>query len=265
MNRILILGLVIAAAQGQINNIGTKTGNNDVDKKFITLPGLDAGTSNLLIGGALGAGATLLGQQVLGGNNNNPCPPGFGRRKRQAEEPNKKIFGLFDGLLGGNSNNNCVPYQNQNTNPCGRKKRQASGTDTGEKVDTKFFGLFDGILGGNQNSNPCYTGNYQQPQGQGYQQGYNQGYNSGFQNGASSSSQGNYQNQGSNQVIRVCQCTNYSKTDRYGNEEAKCAQADHTGRKWCYSTSSSQCSDAQQSSKYPRNPWSYEACNNFGK
>jgi len=257
MNRILILGLVIATAQGQINNIGTKNGNNDVDKKFITLPGLDAGTSNLLIGGALGAGATLLGQELLGGNNNNPCPPGFGRRKRQAEEPNKKIFGLF-----GNNNNNCVP---QNTNPCGRKKRQASGTDTGEKVDTKFFGLFDGILGGNQNSNPCYTGNYQQPQGQGYQQGYNQGYNNGFQNGAASSSQGNYQNQGSNQVIRVCQCTNYSKTDRYGREEAKCAQADHTGRKWCYSTSSSQCSDAQQSSKYPRNPWSYEACNNFGK
>merc|ERR1712080_369636 len=221
MNSMLVLGLVIAAVQAQINT-GTKTAN-DPNKKFITLPGLDSGTSNLLIGGALGAGATLLGQELLG-NNNNPCPPGFGRRKRQAgDEPNEKIFGLFDGILGG----------------------------------------------GNQN-NPCYSGNFGQPQG--YQQGYNQGYNNGFQNGASSSqggfNQGGFHQGGSNTggfntVVRICQCSSYSKTDNYGREEAKCARADHTGRRWCYSSSSSNCIDAQRSSKYPNTPWSYEACNNY--
>jgi len=226
MNSMLVLGLVIAAVQAQINT-GTKTAN-DPNKKFITLPGLDSGTSNLLIGGALGAGATLLGQELLG-NNNNPCPPGFGRRKRQAgDEPNEKIFGLF-----GNNNNNCVPQQTypQQTNPCGRKKRQAQGVDKGDKVDTKFFGLFDGILGGGNQNNPCYSGNFGQPQG--YQQGYNQGYNNGFQNGASSSqggfNQGGFNQGGSNTggfntVVRICQCSSYSKTDNYGREEAKCAR-----------------------------------------
>merc|ERR1712080_566537 len=217
----LVLGLVIAAVQAQINT-GTKTAN-DPNKKFITLPGLDSGTSNLLIGGALGAGATLLGQELLG-----------------------------------NNNNNCVPQQTypQQTNPCGRKKRQAQGVDKGDKVDTKFFGLFDGILGGGNQNNPCYSGNFGQPQG--YQQGYNQGYNNGFQNGASSSqggfNQGGFNQGGSNTggfntVVRICQCSSYSKTDNYGREEAKCARADHTGRRWCYSSSSSNCIDAQRSSK----------------
>lgn len=225
MNPILVLGLVTLAS-GQIKT-------NDPNTKFFQLPLVDENTSNLLWGGALGAGATLLGQQLLGNNNNNnnPCG-GFGRRRRQAgDEPNKKIFGLFE-------NNNCNQGYQQPTNPCGRKKRQTKGVDTGAKVDTKFFGL-ENLFGGNSN-NCGYTGNYNQPQSnlgyqqptnQGYQNGYNEGYNSGFQNGASSSSgssqvynQGSSQgyNQGSIQSIRICQCSNYSKKDKYGYEEAKC-------------------------------------------
>merc|ERR1712080_605137 len=114
---------------------------------------------------------------------------------------------------------------NNCNNPCGRRKRQAARIDTGEKVDTKFFGLFGG---GNSN-----CGN------NGYNQGYNNGYN------------------------RICQCSNLSKRDNYGREEARCQKPDHTGRTWCYSTSNSNCGDAVASNQYRGNPWSYQACRGY--
>ena len=180
MTRLLLLLLPFICLAQNGNN------QNDPNKKLFQLPFLSQDHSNLAWGGALGAGATLLGQELLGGNNNN-CGGGFGRRRRQADGTNNKIFGLLGG------GNNC-------NNPCGRKRRAA--IDTGEKVDTKFFGLFGG-----GNNNCGNNGGYNQG-------GYNQGgYNQGGYN------QGGYNQGGYNSI---CQCTNLSKTDNYGREEARC-------------------------------------------
>merc|ERR1712227_205901 len=61
-----------------------------------------------------------------------------------------------------------------------------------------------------------------------------------------------------------CQC-NYNLTfrDRYGNIHGACRRADNTGRTWCYTNGG--CADGQPSSRFPNNPWSYQACNNYGK
>merc|ERR1712107_669957 len=42
-----------------------------------------------------------------------------------------------------------------------------------------------------------------------------------------------------------------------------CRRADNTGRTWCYTNGG--CADGQPSSRFPNNPWSYQACNNYGK
>merc|ERR1719309_1858458 len=62
-----------------------------------------------------------------------------------------------------------------------------------------------------------------------------------------------------------CQCpsqTFYSN----GKVQGNCRSRDETGRLWCYTTGwNSGCGDLRSSSRYPNNPWSYNACsNNYG-
>merc|ERR1712098_977420 len=58
-----------------------------------------------------------------------------------------------------------------------------------------------------------------------------------------------------------CQCSRLTSSAG-GN----CSR-DNTGRRWCYTTGwNSGCRDLVSSSKYPNNPWSYQACDNqYGK
>merc|ERR1711970_1376684 len=119
----------------------------------------------------------------------------------------------FLGALLGGSSSGCS---------CGRRRRQAPGED---KPGTRFFGL-ENLLGINNNNccPPC-------------------GYNN------------------NNNNIVSCQCR-YDLTfqDNYGNTHGACKRADETGRVWCYTTGWGGCSDARQSNRYPNNPWSYQAC-----
>merc|ERR1712215_349361 len=126
---------------------------------------------------------------------------------------------------------------------CGRKRRQAPGED---QPGLKFFGL-ENLLGGGGN-NCCNCG------GNGYNSGYNAGYNNGYNNG-------NNVGGGTGR----CQC-NYNLTfqDKYGQTHGACKRADETGRRWCYTTGYG-CSDARQSQRFPNNPWSYQACGSYGK
>eukprot|EP00090_Calanus_glacialis_P043229 TRINITY_DN7649_c0_g1_i1.p1 TRINITY_DN7649_c0_g1~~TRINITY_DN7649_c0_g1_i1.p1 ORF type:complete len:126 (-),score=22.47 TRINITY_DN7649_c0_g1_i1:71-448(-) len=59
-----------------------------------------------------------------------------------------------------------------------------------------------------------------------------------------------------------CQCSSLTFQDKYGGIQGNCNSADHTGARWCYVDSShhSSCQDLQHSARFPRNPWSYEAC-----
>merc|ERR1712179_692759 len=126
------------------------------------------------------------------------------------------IVGLGAGLLGGAVLSGAL--SGGGNNGCGRRRRQAEGTNT------KFFGL-ENLLGiNNNNCCPC-------------------GYNN------------------NNNNIVSCQCR-YDLTfqDKYGNTHGACQRADETGRVWCYTTGWGGCSDARQSSRYPNNPWSYQAC-----
>merc|ERR1719474_2213213 len=109
---------------------------------------------------------------------------------------------------------------------CGRKKRQVGGKDT------KLFGL-----GGNNNCGNCG----------------NCGGN--FIGGSSSS--GGYNSR--------CQCTSQTFYSN-GKVQGNCRSRDETGRLWCYTTGwNSGCGDLRSSSRYPNNPWSYNACsNNYG-
>merc|ERR1711972_632730 len=147
-------------------------------------------------------------------------------RRRRQAEGTNTKF--LGALLGGGGSNGCN---------CGRRKRQAPGEN---KPGTRFFGL-DTLLGGGGNNN-C-----------GCNCGYNNGYNTGY-NGFNS---GNTQQR--------CQC-NYNLTfrDLYGNTHGACRRADETGRTWCYTTGGSGCSDARSSKRFPNNPWSYQACGNQG-
>merc|ERR1719510_448029 len=135
------------------------------------------------------------------------------------------------------------PNNNNNGCNCGRRRRRnAPGSD---EIGVRFFGL-ESILGGGGGSNcGCNCG------------GSNQGFTqwNGWSQGGS--------NQGWNQggfTQSRCQC-NYQLTfqDKYGRTHGACKQADTTGRAWCYTTGSG-CSDAQQSTRFPNNPWSYLAC-----
>merc|ERR1712098_120323 len=59
-----------------------------------------------------------------------------------------------------------------------------------------------------------------------------------------------------------CQC-DYSLTwkDKYGRVQGACRTQDYTGKVWCYTAAGGAgCGDARQSSRFPNNPWSYQAC-----
>merc|ERR1719213_1375871 len=183
------------------------------------------------------------------------------------------IVGLGAGLLGGavlgsvlgGGNNGCGRRRRQadGTNTkflgallgggsggcnCGRRRRQAPGED---QPGTRFFGL-DGLLGGGSNNNCCNCG---------YNSGYNNGYNNGFNNGGNNGFNSGFNNP---QPSNRCQC-NYNLTfqDKYGNTHGACRRADETGRRWCYTTGYG-CSDARQSQRFPNSPWSYQACSAQG-
>merc|ERR1712223_807686 len=60
-----------------------------------------------------------------------------------------------------------------------------------------------------------------------------------------------------------CQCSSPSLTfqDSNGRQQGNCLSADDGGV-WCYvdNGATSSCRDLRQSSRFPNNPWSYEAC-----
>merc|ERR1712121_246883 len=255
--QLLILVATVQSAlcqsQAKVNFGGGNAGSNGAkeDTRFLDGLGLNpviTSGNQFVDGGLLGlAGGALAGAvagEILGGGGCKQCC--YGRRKRFAqkdENGNTKFF--FN-----NNNNNCcnngrrrrqtgedaagekffLPSNNCN-NPCGRRKRESQGDDG---TQTKFLGLF----GGGNNCNQGFNNN--------------QGYNNN--------------NQGSNSISRRCECSyEHSKLDSNYQEEAKCAKPDNRGKRWCYTTRGSSCSDAQRSSKHPNNPWSYIACRNSGK
>merc|ERR1711872_275246 len=157
---------------------------------------------------------------------------------------------VLGGVLGGANNNGCGRRKRQadGTNTkflgallggsggcnCGRRRRQAPGED---QPGTRFFGLENLLGGGNNNCCNC-------PPSYNNNNGYNNGYNGG----------------GSGSNTGRCEC-DYRLTfqDKYGNTHGACKRADETGRRWCYTTGYG-CSDARQSQRFPNNPWSYQAC-----
>merc|ERR1712112_427606 len=200
--------------------------NKDVDTRFISTG------SELIDGGLLGVGAGLLGGAVLGGvlgnnNNNNPCGR---RRRRQADGKDGTDTRFFLPNLGGGGGCNCGR----------RKRRQAPHEDD---AGTRFFGL-ENLLGGGSNCG-CNCG--------GQSGGYNNG---GYNNG------GYNNNGGFNQPQVQCQCNNQlTFRDKYGNTHGACRRADETGRTWCYTYGG--CPDSRPSKRFPNNPWSYQACNQY--
>merc|ERR1711915_328642 len=73
-------------------------------------------------------------------------------------------------------------------------------------------------------------------------------------------------NHGSHYNTNRCSCTSLSFTDHYGNINGNCRSHDAGKGSWCYTTGrNSGCSDLQSSSRFPNNPWSYQACRYSGK
>jgi len=209
-----------------------KNSNSNTDTRFLSTG------SELIDGGLLGVGAGLLGGAVLsgalnGGSNQgyNPC----GRRKRQADDGTNTKFFNFGGSSGCN---------------CGRKKRQAPGE---AEPGVRFFGL-ENLLGGGSNNNcGCNCGYNNYPQNNYPQNNYPQ----------NNYPQNNYPSSSNNNNYVQCQCNNnLTFRDKYGNIHGACKRADQTGRTWCYTYGG--CPDSQPSSKFPNNPWSYQACNYYG-
>ena len=59
----------------------------------------------------------------------------------------------------------------------------------------------------------------------------------------------------------ACQCSSLTFLDIQGVVQGNCNTADYNGALWCYvSSSSSTCQDLVPSTRFPHNPWSYEAC-----
>merc|ERR1712224_829525 len=220
-----------SSSSSSSSSTSNRNGNTkpDTDQRIISTG------DSFVDGGILGVGAGLLGGAVLsgalnGGNNNNynPC----GRRKRQVDD-GKTDTRFLGALLGGGNSGGCN---------CGRRKRQAP--HEGD-VGTRFFGL-DTLLGGGNNNCGCNCGypNNNYP-------------NNNYPNN-------NYPNNNNNNFQQQqCQC-NYNLTfkDRYGNTHGACRRADETGRTWCYTYGG--CPDSRQSSRFPNNPWSYQACQYSG-
>merc|ERR1711970_689199 len=156
------------------------------------------------------------------------------------------ILGLGAGLLGGAVLGGAL---NGGGNGCGRRRRQADGTNT------KFLGA---LLGGGSSSCNCGRKRRQAP---GEDQPGTRFFGL-FGGGGNNCCDCGYNN---NNSVARCQCR-YDLVfhDQYGNEHGACKRADETGRRWCYTTGYG-CSDARQSQRYPNNPWSYQACPGNGR
>merc|ERR1712115_225253 len=58
-----------------------------------------------------------------------------------------------------------------------------------------------------------------------------------------------------------CQCSSLTFLDSSNIIQGNCNTVDSTGAQWCYVDSSlSTCQDLVPSSRFPHNPWSYQAC-----
>merc|ERR1711936_199262 len=181
---------------------------------------------------AIDGGILGLGAGLLGGAVLGGALNGGGNgcgRRRRQADGTNTKF--LGALLGGGSGS-CN---------CGRKRRQAPGED---QPGTRFFGLETLLGGGNNNCCNCV--------GSGYNSGYNNEYNNGYNGNSGGGS-------------ARCQC-NYNLTfqDKYGQTHGACKRGDETGRVWCYTTGYG-CSDARQSQRFPSNPWSYQACGSYGR
>merc|ERR1711915_694840 len=66
----------------------------------------------------------------------------------------------------------------------------------------------------------------------------------------------------SNLVNCGCQCSGLTFRDSNNIIHGNCKSSDATGAFWCYVDSShhGSCEDLQPSSRFPNNPWSYQAC-----
>ena len=193
--------LILAIAGQTQQNTGSQLGRA---KKEAGEPSTRFFTGNAAIdGGILGLGAGLLGGAILGSLvSNGELENGCRRRKRQADGPSTKFFGL-------NQQERCN---------CGRKRRQ---TTKDGKPGKRFFGL-ENLL-----TPACCDWC----------------------------------------LVAKCQC-DYSLTfyDKYGRVQGACKATDSTGRLWCYTSGQGAgCQDARQSSRFPDNPWSYQACGSQGK
>eukprot|EP00092_Neocalanus_flemingeri_P012589 GFUD01013568.1.p1 GENE.GFUD01013568.1~~GFUD01013568.1.p1 ORF type:complete len:223 (+),score=52.64 GFUD01013568.1:208-876(+) len=162
------------------------------------------------------------------------------------------ILGVGAGLLGGAVLGGVlggVLNGGGNTNGCGRRRRQA------DEPNTKFLGA---LLGGGSGGCNCGRKRRQAP---GEDQPGTKFF--GLENilGGGSNNCCNCPPTQSNR----CQCSNLTFQDQNGNTNGACRRADETGRLWCYTTGGFGCSDARQSQRFPNNPWSYQACNSYGR
>merc|ERR1712211_104622 len=163
-------------------------------------------------------------------------------------------LGLGAAALGGALSNNA------NSNPCGKRKRSA------QNKDSRFF-LGGG--GSNCNDNNYPSNNYNTYPSNNYNIYPSNNYNTYPSNNYNTYPSNNYNPYPSNNYNTGsgCRCTSLSWTDHYGNVNGNCRSSDHGKGSWCYTTGwSSGCSDLHSSSRYPNNPWSYQACRNqWGK
>merc|ERR1711892_967298 len=138
---------------------------------------------------------------------------------------------------------------------CGRKRREAQGTDQrfflgGGNNCGNSYPSNNYNNGNNYNNYPSNNGNYKN--GNNYNDYPSNNYPSNNYNN------GNHHNTGNSYG---CSCTSLSFSDHYGNVNGNCRSSDHGKGSWCYTTGwSSGCTDLHSSSKYPNNPWSYQAC-----
>jgi len=64
----------------------------------------------------------------------------------------------------------------------------------------------------------------------------------------------------SNLINCGCQCSSLTFVDSAGQVQGNCRTVDSTGARWCYTSHGSTCQDLTTSTRFPSNPWSYEAC-----
>jgi len=161
----------------------------------------------------------------------------------------------FGGSSSGSSSNSPSRRQNSTSN---RIFGIVPGLDFGEGTNGLLNGALAGagLVGGavlvnEAINNPCGRKKRQAP---GNKIFFGGGGNTNCGNSGGSS--GNFNNNCN------CRCqsglTFYSNGVTYGD----CRTPDNTGRTWCYTTGyqGSSCGDLQSSSRYPNNPWSYNAC-----